>query len=384
MTTITLSLVSHTNVGKTTLARTLLGRDIGEVRDAPHVTEFADEHLLVQSTGGHRLVLWDTPGFGDSVRLARRMRQLGGFEPLGWLLGQVWDRWRDRAFWLSQQALRHVREGSDVLLYLVNASEPDAGYLQSEMQLLGWTGRPVLVLLNQLGVPRETALEQAEVERWREQLAPWTHVRAVLPLDARALLGARARAARCGARRAGGRAVPTVATTAAVAATTIATAAAAALLRWTNCAPRGGRARSDLRAFVRRDRRQWRARRWRARTWQASTFSGRLREWGARLVQADAADPAATAAEERLAAARWPRKSARARAHCSTCTASAAALDPHRGRCRRAPRRATAAPTIRSRASSPARRRADRVAPPRARRPCRGARQARSPAHWQA
>jgi ribosome biogenesis GTPase A len=37
-TTVSLSLVSHTNVGKTTLARTLLGRDVGEVRDAPHVT----------------------------------------------------------------------------------------------------------------------------------------------------------------------------------------------------------------------------------------------------------------------------------------------------------------------------------------------------------
>ena len=35
---IALSLISHTNAGKTTLARTLLGRDIGEVRDAPHVT----------------------------------------------------------------------------------------------------------------------------------------------------------------------------------------------------------------------------------------------------------------------------------------------------------------------------------------------------------
>ena len=30
---ISLSLVSHTNVGKTSLARTLLGRDVGEVRD---------------------------------------------------------------------------------------------------------------------------------------------------------------------------------------------------------------------------------------------------------------------------------------------------------------------------------------------------------------
>ena len=38
---INLSLVSHTNIGKTTLARTLLGRDIGEVADRPHVTETA-------------------------------------------------------------------------------------------------------------------------------------------------------------------------------------------------------------------------------------------------------------------------------------------------------------------------------------------------------
>jgi peptide subunit release factor RF-3 len=34
-----LALVSHTNAGKTTLARTLLARDVGEVRDAPHVTD---------------------------------------------------------------------------------------------------------------------------------------------------------------------------------------------------------------------------------------------------------------------------------------------------------------------------------------------------------
>ena len=36
--TVTLSLISHTNIGKTTLARTLLRQDVGEVRDAPHVT----------------------------------------------------------------------------------------------------------------------------------------------------------------------------------------------------------------------------------------------------------------------------------------------------------------------------------------------------------
>ncbi|HYN59517.1 MAG TPA: GTPase domain-containing protein [Rubrivivax sp.] len=179
-----LSLVSHTNVGKTTLARTLLGRDVGEVRDAPHVTEFADGHEMLRTPRGDTLQLWDTPGFGDSVRLLRRMQQSGN--PLGWFLSQVWDRWRDRPFWASQQALRHVAERSDVVLYLASAAEEPAAaaYVASEMALLAWMGKPVIVLLNQLGMPREAALERAELERWREHLSPWPQVSAVLPLDA--------------------------------------------------------------------------------------------------------------------------------------------------------------------------------------------------------
>lgn len=179
-----LSLVSHTNVGKTTLARTLLGRDVGEVRDAPHVTESADAFELLRTAQGETLRLWDTPGFGDSVRLLRRMQQAGN--PLGWFLSQVWDRWRDRPFWASQQALRHVAETTDVVLYLVSAAEEPsaAAYVASEMALLRWVGKPVIVLLNQLGMPREPSLEQADVQRWREHLAPFAPVVQVLPLDA--------------------------------------------------------------------------------------------------------------------------------------------------------------------------------------------------------
>jgi Domain of unknown function (DUF3482)/50S ribosome-binding GTPase len=183
-TSIALSLVSHTNAGKTTLARTLLGRDIGEVRDAPHVTEFADVFTMLETPQGESMRLWDTPGFGDSVRLAKRLRESSG--AMGWFLSEVWDRWRDRPFWASQQALRNVRDEADVMLYLVNASEaPEAaGYVQPEMELLAWVGKPVIVLLNQLGAPREAAMEGAELEQWRRHLAAFVHVKAVLPLDA--------------------------------------------------------------------------------------------------------------------------------------------------------------------------------------------------------
>ena len=60
------SLVSHTNVGKTTLARTILRRDVGDVLDQAHVTEENAHYPLLESPSGEQLELWDTPGFGDS------------------------------------------------------------------------------------------------------------------------------------------------------------------------------------------------------------------------------------------------------------------------------------------------------------------------------
>ena len=48
--TIALTVAAHTNVGKTTLVRTLLKRDIGEVADRAHVTENAERHVLPHIT----------------------------------------------------------------------------------------------------------------------------------------------------------------------------------------------------------------------------------------------------------------------------------------------------------------------------------------------
>ncbi|WP_426197717.1 DUF3482 domain-containing protein [Massilia sp. DWR3-1-1] len=178
------ALVSHTNNGKTTLVRTLVGIDIGEVRDAAHVTVFAEAHTLMTSPEGDSLSLWDTPGFGDSVRLLRRLAQAGN--PIGWFLREVYDRYRDRTFWLSQNALRTARDAADVVLYLVNSSEHprDAGYLVSEMKILEWLGKPVIVLLNQMGPPRTGEQEGAEQLLWKQHLNVYPIVRDVLPLDA--------------------------------------------------------------------------------------------------------------------------------------------------------------------------------------------------------
>ncbi len=184
MTVFHLSLVSHTNVGKTTLARTLLRKDVGEVLDAAHVTELASDYSLLATADGDELRLWDTPGFGDSARLARRLQ--GSTGAIGWFLTQVWDRFTDRPFFSSQQALRNVRDRADVILYLANAAEDPSslGYLDAELQILGWLQKPVIVLLNQVGPPRPADEENAERERWRRFLADRTVVRDVLAFDA--------------------------------------------------------------------------------------------------------------------------------------------------------------------------------------------------------
>lgn len=178
---INLSLVSHTNAGKTTLVRTLLGRDVGEVRDAAHVTDIASAYVMLEHDGD-RVMLWDTPGFGDTARLLRRLKLSSN--PLGWLLRQVWDRYRERPLWSSQQAVRNARDHADVVLYLVNASEDpdDAGYMPLELEILQWIGKPVLLLLNQMGPPRGDST--AEEELWRNHLRDHAVVQGALTLDA--------------------------------------------------------------------------------------------------------------------------------------------------------------------------------------------------------
>lgn len=179
-----LSLVSHTNVGKTTLARTLLLKDVGEVADRAHVTETTDDYILARSSTGGELVLWDTPGFGNSVALAKRLE--GRRNPLGWFLSEVWDRFTDRSFWLDQRSVRHIRDISSVVLYLVNAAEPPskAPYINAEMQILAYIGKPVIVLLNQMGKPKAPEEEAAELEAWRLAFQSLPFVTDVLPMDA--------------------------------------------------------------------------------------------------------------------------------------------------------------------------------------------------------
>jgi hypothetical protein len=116
--------------------------------------------------------------------LLKRLRASGN--PVGWVLTQVWDRFVDRPFFCSQQAIRTVRDECDVVLYLVNAAEdPSAlAYIEAELEILRWMDKPVLLLLNQTGPPRAPEAEAAEEARWARRLAAHVREHAVITMDA--------------------------------------------------------------------------------------------------------------------------------------------------------------------------------------------------------
>jgi GTPase Era involved in 16S rRNA processing len=182
--TIVLSLISHTNIGKTTLTRTLLKRDVGEVRDAAHVTEESERFTLVENSR-ESLVIWDTPGFGNVNDLLKRMKQEGG--ALGWVMHEVVDRAFNRSLYSSVAAARNVRSEADVVLYLVNAKEhpADAGYVGLELELLEAMDKPVVMILNQVRRDLESGkVTQSLEQEWRQHYQQYKCLRGVLLLDA--------------------------------------------------------------------------------------------------------------------------------------------------------------------------------------------------------
>src|SRR5690606_18040609 len=112
-----------------------------------------ESYTLIEKEG-YTARLWDTPGFGANLaKLASRLRK--SKNPVGWFLREVYDRTRDKSLWCSQQAIRNVQADADVVLYLVDASQSpgSVGYVDLEIEVIEWIGKPVIVFLNQTGRP---------------------------------------------------------------------------------------------------------------------------------------------------------------------------------------------------------------------------------------
>jgi len=163
-----LAVVGHTNVGKTSLLRTLT-RDVGfgEVSHRPSTTRHVEGARL--SVDGQALLeLYDTPGLEDAIalldyleRLDRPGERLDGPARVARFLDGSEARQR---FEQEAKVLRQLL-ASDAGLYVIDAREPVLAKYRDELSVLASCGKPLLPVLNFV-----SSAEQREPQ-WREALA---------------------------------------------------------------------------------------------------------------------------------------------------------------------------------------------------------------------
>jgi len=163
-----LALVGHTNVGKTSLLRTLT-RDIdfGEVSHRPSTTRHVEGARL--SVDGEALLeLYDTPGLEDAIALRDYLEQLerpGERLDAATLLDRFLDSVEARQrFEQEAKVIRQLR-ASDAGLYVIDAREPVLAKYRDELAVLAGCGRPLVPVLNFV------AADGHRADDWRAILA---------------------------------------------------------------------------------------------------------------------------------------------------------------------------------------------------------------------
>ncbi len=163
-----LAVVGHTNVGKTSLLRTLT-RDVGFGEVSPHASTTRHvEGARLSVDGVALLELYDTPGLEDAIalldyleRLDRPGERLDGPARLTRFLDSSEARQR---FEQEAKVLRQLL-ASDAGLYVIDAREPVLAKYRDELAVLAMCGRPLLPVLNFV------SSGQHREQDWRDALA---------------------------------------------------------------------------------------------------------------------------------------------------------------------------------------------------------------------
>jgi len=166
--TLQIAVVGHTNVGKTSLLRTLI-RDVnfGDVADMPGSTRQVQGARIALGRDT-ALMLYDTPGIEDSIGLLDYLEQLSSTDQ------RLDGPERIRLFLDSPEAASRYEQEARVLhkllgcqagLYVVDVREPVLAKHRDELAILSSCARPLLPILNFV------ANDSARTQEWREALA---------------------------------------------------------------------------------------------------------------------------------------------------------------------------------------------------------------------
>ncbi len=160
-----ISVVGHTNTGKTSLLRTLLRDEgFGEVADESATTRHVEEALILGAHGKSAAAIYDTPGLEDASGVRAWLEEhtalrADGVERIRQFLDSPLA---ENEFAQEAKVLRQLLD-SDCALYVIDVREPVLEKYRDELVLLSWCARPVMPVLN--------FLHHADGAEWREMLA---------------------------------------------------------------------------------------------------------------------------------------------------------------------------------------------------------------------
>jgi hypothetical protein len=160
------AVVGRVNAGKTATLATLLEVDDNQVLRVSDIPgETTEVQVLPVVYQGEELVRFlDTPGFQQPVEAMREIQELAKGELPGPPAVQHFIETRAEQFPDEVRLLTPIMAGAGIL-YVVDPCNPLRDAFVAEMEILRWTGRPRLALLNPQG-----EVPQIQETEWRERL----------------------------------------------------------------------------------------------------------------------------------------------------------------------------------------------------------------------
>ncbi|MFT4584937.1 MAG: hypothetical protein ACI915_002883 [Gammaproteobacteria bacterium] len=157
------AVVGHPNKGKSSIVATLAEDTQVAISDTPGTTLTARAFPL-RVDGEVLYELIDTPGFQRPREvLAWLQRESSGAQDRAATVARFVDVHRaDERFTDECELLRPLVEGAGIL-YVVDGSRPYGPEYETEMEILRWTGRPRMALINMIGAHNH-------IEAWQRAL----------------------------------------------------------------------------------------------------------------------------------------------------------------------------------------------------------------------
>jgi hypothetical protein len=160
----TFAVVGRVNKGKSSVVSTLIEDDSVRVDREPGTTRVCTRYAFRADDGRVLCYVVDTPGFEEAPRALTwlRERETSAAARPG-LVAQFVETFRDRGEFADECALLEPVLAGAAILYVVDASLPYRANYEAEMEILRWSGRPGMALINRVGL-------EDHVEEWRRAL----------------------------------------------------------------------------------------------------------------------------------------------------------------------------------------------------------------------